>query len=134
MVVRFDIILLVVWALIFALIVILGIILCCCHGLNPDLETGLASYSVRADRAVRASRPSTVGIIVRYKNEEEIESRCTDCVICMEGFKDGDSCRLLVNCKHLYHQLCVDQWLVKNGHCPLCRGSVHSLELISTIH
>ncbi|KAL4384943.1 hypothetical protein GQ457_15G025680 [Hibiscus cannabinus] len=105
--------------------------------LNSDLEIELASYLVRANRAVRvrASRSSTVGIIVRYKTEEETESRYIDCVICMEEFNDGDSCRLLVNCKHLFHQLCVDQWpVIKDGHCPLCRGSVHGLELTSTVY
>ncbi|KAB2010467.1 hypothetical protein ES319_D10G240000v1 [Gossypium barbadense] len=70
-----------------------------------------------------ASRPIMVGTVVLYKNEEGTESRCTECVICLEEFKDGDSCRVLTNCNHLYHQLCIDGWLVKDSHCPLCRGS-----------
>ncbi|KAK9019518.1 hypothetical protein V6N11_054036 [Hibiscus sabdariffa] len=65
--------------------------------------------------------------VVWYKNGEAIEScRATDCVVCLEEFKDGDFCRVLPNCKHLYHRFCIDEWLVKNRHCPLCRDSVHN--------
>ncbi|XWS56348.1 hypothetical protein CRYUN_Cryun09bG0078300 [Craigia yunnanensis] len=58
-------------------------------------------------------------IMVLYKNEQETESYCTDCAICLEELRDGDSCRILSNCKHLYHQLSIDQWLVKDRYCPL---------------
>ncbi|PPD73974.1 hypothetical protein GOBAR_DD29096 [Gossypium barbadense] len=71
----------------------------------------------------RLPRPSMVGTIVQYMNEE-IESYCTQCVICLEEFQDGDCCRVLHNCRHLYHQLCIDEWLVKEA----CRGEVHCLE------
>ncbi|KAK9015341.1 hypothetical protein V6N11_006452 [Hibiscus sabdariffa] len=104
---------------------IVTLIRCFCNDSSHDLETGLARYPARVDRSTRVPRPSTIGVIVRYQNMEEN----INCVICLEEFKDGDSCRLLVNCKHLYHQLCVDQWLSKDMHCPLCRGPVHGLEL-----
>ncbi|XVF60635.1 hypothetical protein PTKIN_Ptkin08bG0064200 [Pterospermum kingtungense] len=58
---------------------------------------------------------------VVYKNEE---SNISDCAICLEELRDGDSCRILPKCNHLYHQLCIDKWLLKNGHCPLCRASL----------
>lgn len=74
-----------------------------------------------------APRPIMVGTIVQYKNEE-IESYCAQCVICLEEFEDGDCCRILHDCKHLYHQLCIDEWLVKETCCPICRASVHCLE------
>ncbi|GMI80601.1 hypothetical protein HRI_001729400 [Hibiscus trionum] len=101
---------------------------------NEDIENRLSNLPV-ADHVVQreppqnqldnTSRPTKK--IVRYKNGEKIEwSFFTECVICLEEFKEDDSCRVLPNCKHLYHQFCIDQWLVKNRHCPLCRGSVHN--------
>ncbi|TYJ16094.1 hypothetical protein E1A91_A10G227200v1 [Gossypium mustelinum] len=124
--------LLALWALIVALIMILMAILCFRKdSSNRDHEIGVTNYPI-AEQGMQgpplqkheeASRPIMVRTVVQYKNEEGTESRCTECVICLEEFKDGDSCRVLTNCNHLYHQLCIDEWLVKNSHCPLCRGS-----------
>ncbi|XP_039047867.1 RING-H2 finger protein ATL56-like [Hibiscus syriacus] len=127
-----DMIVFVLWALLLVLMVIGSVKFYCRNDLDRDLEAGLTSYSVRDDRAVQASRPSTYGIIVRYRGGEETESSCVECVICLDEFKDGDSCRFLAGCKHLYHQLCVDQWLVQDMHCPLCRRFVYGLELTPT--
>ncbi|MFQ6646790.1 hypothetical protein Gotur_019869 [Gossypium turneri] len=124
--------LLALWALIVALIMILMAILCFrMDSSNRDHEIGVTNYPIAEQgmhgpplqKHEEASRPIMVGTVVQYKNEEGTESRCTECVICLEEFKDGDSCRVLTNCNHLYHQLCIDEWLVKDSHCPLCRGS-----------
>ncbi|XP_021894481.1 E3 ubiquitin-protein ligase RING1-like [Carica papaya] len=47
-----------------------------------------------------------------------------DCVICMESFAEGDECRVIIRCNHGYHKSCLDQWLIRHEHCPICRGSV----------
>ncbi|KAH0453986.1 hypothetical protein IEQ34_018310 [Dendrobium chrysotoxum] len=60
-------------------------------------------------------------------DEEEEEKQWGDvssCVICLEKFKDGDLCRLLPACRHCFHMLCIDVWLLKNLTCPLCRTNV----------
>ncbi|XP_022741767.1 NPL4-like protein 1 [Durio zibethinus] len=33
---------------------------------------------------------------------------------------DEDDCRVYFKCKRQYHRLCMDQWLAKETHCPLC--------------
>ncbi|KAK8671611.1 hypothetical protein V6N13_038201 [Hibiscus sabdariffa] len=94
---------------------------------NENLENRLSEQEPPQNQFNKTSMPTTSGTVVRYRNGGEIELCCAiDCVICLEVFKDGDSCRVLPICKHLYHRFCIDQWLVKNGHCPLCRGSVHN--------
>ncbi|KAJ4829380.1 hypothetical protein Tsubulata_014523 [Turnera subulata] len=67
------------------------------------------------------------GRVVVYKKgdqENSIISCTTECAICLEDFKDEDSYKILSRCNHVYHQTCIDLWLVKDRHCPLCRGSV----------
>lgn len=59
-----------------------------------------------------------------YKSHETIANHCSDCAICLEDFKDGDLCRVLSKCNHMYHKGCIDQWLIKDNHCPFCRSSI----------
>ncbi|KAJ4829382.1 hypothetical protein Tsubulata_014525, partial [Turnera subulata] len=49
----------------------------------------------------------------------------SECVICLEDFNDGDACKVLdPTCDHMYHETCINEWLVVGRDCPLCRGSV----------
>ncbi|KAJ9550939.1 hypothetical protein OSB04_014984 [Centaurea solstitialis] len=49
----------------------------------------------------------------------------TDCCsICLEGFKEGEFCRSLPECDHVFHAKCVDSWLTKVPSCPVCRRRV----------
>ncbi|XP_052181867.1 RING-H2 finger protein ATL56-like [Diospyros lotus] len=48
----------------------------------------------------------------------------TDCAVCLENFKEGDWCRSLPDCRHLFHANCVDKWLTKAANCPICRARV----------
>ncbi|KAJ8771856.1 hypothetical protein K2173_027033 [Erythroxylum novogranatense] len=57
-----------------------------------------------------------------YKAEEEVSP--VDCVVCLERFRVGDSCRVLPNCNHSFHVLCIDSWVLKSPICPICRTTV----------
>ncbi|XVF20048.1 hypothetical protein REPUB_Repub11eG0164700 [Reevesia pubescens] len=129
------------WGLVLVLFIISTVVVCCnegfraCfrRGLPPqDIETGEPSNVVPEAETPEMQQPSSMpilaGTIIVYKNEEK-ERNCTEsCAICLEELKDGDQCRVLSKCNHLFHQLCIDSWLVKAMNCPLCRGSVHNLE------
>ena len=45
------------------------------------------------------------------------------CPICIVDFEDGDDLRVLpCEGRHVFHQACVDQWLLElSSSCPLCR-------------
>ncbi|VEU23669.1 DEKNAAC104888 [Brettanomyces naardenensis] len=43
------------------------------------------------------------------------------CPICMIEYEDGDPGRKL-KCKHAFHRACVDEWLVNDNTCPICRA------------
>ncbi|PIN03830.1 hypothetical protein CDL12_23647 [Handroanthus impetiginosus] len=56
-------------------------------------------------------------------------SRCT---ICLSEIGDGEEGREL-NCKHIFHRNCVDQWLRCDGGatCPICRRAMVSEEIVA---
>lgn len=47
----------------------------------------------------------------------------SQCVICLEKFKAGDSVRIL-GCFHRFHCECVDKWLSLQATCPICKTPV----------
>ncbi|KAG2323447.1 hypothetical protein Bca52824_016660 [Brassica carinata] len=75
---------------------------------------GLSSRFVKKLPQFKFSEPTT-----RYGN---------DCVVCLDGFKQGQWCRNLPGCGHVFHRKCVDAWLLKAGTCPICRARVRLRE------
>jgi len=45
------------------------------------------------------------------------------CMICLSPFESGEDLRILP-CLHRYHKGCVDTWLARNRHCPICKHDV----------
>lgn len=62
--------------------------------------------------------------LMKYKDiSENIKSNNILCSICQNNFKKYNKIRLL-NCNHVYHQRCIDKWLLEMSHkCPICRES-----------
>ncbi|KAF3938941.1 hypothetical protein ABW19_dt0201692 [Dactylella cylindrospora] len=45
------------------------------------------------------------------------------CLVCLCDFENGEVCRQLVRCQHIFHRDCIDEWLTTGRNsCPLCRG------------
>jgi len=42
------------------------------------------------------------------------------CTVCLADFEEGDRVRILP-CRHVFHTACIDEWLGRDAHCPLCR-------------
>jgi hypothetical protein len=77
--------------------------------------------------------------ILQFQNRQLIESRlmlgCYDadtqnekdedrtCAVCLSEFKKGEKLAQSTNseCRHVFHQKCVVDWLVKHPECPVCR-------------
>jgi hypothetical protein len=47
----------------------------------------------------------------------------TSCSICMDNFKARDRIRTLP-CLHFFHKACIDEWLQRQGTCPICKSRV----------
>ena len=48
----------------------------------------------------------------------------TLCSICRDTITSNSVCRKIKNCNHLFHIVCIDQWLERSVNCPLCRSVV----------
>ncbi|KAE8845118.1 hypothetical protein PTNB85_03383 [Pyrenophora teres f. teres] len=45
------------------------------------------------------------------------------CLVCLCDFEADEEARKLVKCEHMFHKICIDQWLTTGRNsCPLCRG------------
>lgn len=51
----------------------------------------------------------------------EVPFTAEECAICLVEYVEGDEIRVLPNCGHRFHLLCVDTWLLSNSSCPTCR-------------
>jgi hypothetical protein len=45
------------------------------------------------------------------------------CVVCQEGFEVQEQIMEL-ECSHVFHKSCLEQWLVVNAKCPTCKRIV----------
>ena len=46
-----------------------------------------------------------------------------ECTICLETYNQGDLVKT-IDCGHMFHQQCIDTWLISSLKCPLCRHSL----------
>ncbi|GKV38333.1 hypothetical protein SLEP1_g46255 [Rubroshorea leprosula] len=50
--------------------------------------------------------------------------RSGDCAICLDDYMVGELYRVFPPCKHMFHLNCIDNWLLDNLTCPVCRKCV----------
>ena len=66
--------------------------------------------------------------VVTVTKDDVINSKAVDddnnnkycCSICLEHYQIGEQKKILP-CFHNFHENCVDQWLTRNGSCPICK-------------
>lgn len=57
-------------------------------------------------------------------NETSYKCNETNCAICLEDFENKEEVRELPSCSHTFHINCIDEWLMRQGSCPICRRDV----------
>lgn len=65
--------------------------------------------------------------ILRYAavKGHKIGKESLECAVCLSGFEDYDTLRLLPKCNHVFHLDCIDPWLASHTTCPVCRGNLY---------
>ncbi|KAJ0753990.1 putative transcription factor C2H2 family [Helianthus annuus] len=52
---------------------------------------------------------------------ETMAEKVSDCAICLSEFNSGDEIRVLPQCGHSFHVVCIDTWFGSHSSCPSCR-------------
>lgn len=91
----------------------------------PQNRTHTARVKTRTPSVVlKKLRVLTFGS-ASYKREVPAGWETVDnsCAICMIDYVGGERVKFLP-CKHSYHEACIDDWLGRSVHCPMCHGNV----------
>ena len=86
------------------------------HEQEEDEDGATRPASARAIAAL-PSETLTTGSLSHLKEDGR------QCCICLEDFGAGDEAKRL-QCLHLYHTVCIDNWLQTSGTCPQCKHRV----------
>jgi hypothetical protein len=57
---------------------------------------------------------------------DELNSNQYCCSVCLENYRIGEHKKILP-CFHNFHENCIDQWLIQNGSCPICKHRISGL-------
>ena len=57
--------------------------------------------------------------LTEFINKQNNPKNYKECVICLENMKYNEDL-IMINCSHIYHKECIQQWLNRNSICPLC--------------
>ncbi|KAG5447962.1 hypothetical protein CSKR_100922 [Clonorchis sinensis] len=55
-----------------------------------------------------------------HPGDKETLSDMDQCAICIEPYRPMDQLRILP-CRHYFHKLCIDPWLLEQRSCPMCK-------------
>lgn len=104
------------------------------HGLGLNLSRGVFVQLYGASRTPGAPlmTPIIMGAslnvieasTVKYQfGKEEAKQEVCKCTICLSEYEVEEDVRRLP-CMHLFHQACIDKWLIMDKRCPVCRVDI----------
>ncbi|KAM9321355.1 E3 ubiquitin-protein ligase RNF149 [Gastrophryne carolinensis] len=86
------------------------------------LYTG-APYGNQGNRKETKKAISQLQLHRVKRGEKGIDIEAENCAVCIENYKPKDVVRILP-CKHIFHRLCIDPWLLEHRTCPMCKLDV----------
>ena len=98
-------------------------------GLDESLLRNRVDLSRFFDESVPVQAPPM--IIEAVSEIKTIEEPAGPCAICQEETRMGDVLRQFrAPCNHSFHRSCIDPWLERNVHCPVCRRDIRELPVV----
>jgi len=76
-----------------------------------------ASSSAVAELPVYSHEPASAGL---DSGTSGTSVDVQDCSVCLESFQKSEILKVLP-CLHRFHADCIDNWLRRNGNCPICK-------------
>ncbi|KAH0933476.1 hypothetical protein HID58_010593 [Brassica napus] len=76
---------------------------------------------IRPETFTTVSLADKISPVVRFSDiQTDLEDCCT---VCLSDFESDDNIRQLPNCRHVFHDHCLDRWIVdcRKMTCPICR-------------
>lgn len=121
--------------MIICIMFLVGFLSICAHRINAQIVERRASLAAIARYHQYTAETGQQGIdpegitsfpIVKYSDVKDIQigKGILECTICLTEFSDEDRVRLLPECDHVYHPLCIDKWLASHATCPVCRTNL----------
>lgn len=88
---------------------------------NQDATTLRNFFQNILIRPTREQVNNATELITYNRNLENISQTCP---ITLEEFQDGDIIRQIKQCKHVFHELPIQNWFRTNVRCPVCRYDI----------
>lgn len=108
-------------ALLCALICVVGLIAVArCAWLRRG-SAGGARASATQPAANKGLKKKILQSLPKLTHDATVSGKFAECAICLAEFVEGDEIRVLPQCGHGFHVLCVDTWLSSHSSCPSCR-------------
>lgn len=85
----------------------------------PDVDNCLQSRGLCQDEIRSLPR-------LRFDSRVGSCHQRLECSICLMDFQPREVCRELPGCAHVFHQSCIDLWLLRRGDCPLCKNRIQA--------
>lgn len=84
----------------------------------------LQGYTSLTSLKVQGLRPEEIKCLPCHTVDAAGAAHEEDCSVCLSPLCEGESCRELPGCGHVFHRGCIDLWLLRTPSCPLCKGPV----------
>ncbi|XP_057440101.1 uncharacterized protein LOC130731964 [Lotus japonicus] len=101
------------------------------HFMDSELYDMLSELSNSVDYTLTweplEMAPTSIAIESLKKVKLEEGAAMESCSICLTELGDGARAVSSTPCKHVFHQDCLVQWLIKSPTCPLCRCAIPTL-------
>jgi|LakMenE18May11ns_1017337.scaffolds.fasta_scaffold00077_6 hypothetical protein len=86
-------------------------------------EDFINSLFQQASASEELERNDKIKLDVQSQLFSESEKTFSSCSICSDDYKDDDTVSTL-NCKHIFHKNCIEEWGHYNPVCPVCKASI----------
>ncbi|KAL6996002.1 hypothetical protein U1Q18_006140 [Sarracenia purpurea var. burkii] len=83
--------------------------------------SGRATGLPPSSPANKGLKKKVIRSLPRLTYAADVAARFSDCAICLMEFVAGDEIRVLPQCGHGFHVVCIDMWLGSHSSCPSCR-------------